>query len=425
MTYARVILNIVGTSRAAVGDESGIADLEQALEIGLELSLASHLHRTYHNLMESHRQMGRLEKSAEALAAERRSDERFGHQQQLRWVLGEEALDRYWRGDWETALARVDEFMAEIETGSPHYQEPLCRWVRGHIALARGDMSGADEDTARTVDLAGEQKDLQVLAPALAQRAFALIALGRSAEASGVVNELLALPLHYSSFIDLAWALSDLGRGAEFEQRAADIHSTPWRSAALAIAAGRFEAAADVLRGDGRRLPTRPMRGSGRATTTRYGARSPSTARSERPGTSRRERRCSPPRHEHGARGAQGRHRPLLRPGRVHVPCRKRHDPEDVAAVLRGYHGHVASELERFGGTVEKFIGDAVMALFGAPIAHEDDPERAVRAALAIRDWAQERGRARGAGSGSRPARRSCRWTRVPSRGRGWRPATS
>jgi class 3 adenylate cyclase/tetratricopeptide (TPR) repeat protein len=67
-------------------------------------------------------------------------------------------------------------------------------------------------------------------------------------------------------------------------------------------------------------------------------------------------------------------------------------DPEDVAAVLRGYHGHVRSELERFGGTVEKFIGDAVMALFGAPVAHEDDPERAVRAALVIRDWAEEAG---------------------------------
>ena len=48
------------------------------------------------------------------------------------------------------------------------------------------------------------------------------------------------------------------------------------------------------------------------------------------------------------------------------------------------------AELERYGGTIEKFIGDAVMALFGAPVAHEDDPERAVRAALAIRDWARE-----------------------------------
>src|SRR5919108_2389522 len=65
-------------------------------------------------------------------------------------------------------------------------------------------------------------------------------------------------------------------------------------------------------------------------------------------------------------------------------------DPEDVEAILRPYHERLRGELERFGGTVEKFIGDAVVAVFGAPQAHEDDPERAVRAALAIRDWATE-----------------------------------
>src|SRR4249920_723264 len=65
-------------------------------------------------------------------------------------------------------------------------------------------------------------------------------------------------------------------------------------------------------------------------------------------------------------------------------------DPEDVEAILRPYHARVREELERYGGTVEKFIGEAVMALFGAPTAHEDDPERAVRACLAIRDWAVE-----------------------------------
>ena len=61
-------------------------------------------------------------------------------------------------------------------------------------------------------------------------------------------------------------------------------------------------------------------------------------------------------------------------------------DPEDVRARLAPYYARVRSELERFGGTVEKFIGDAVVALFGAPAAHEDDPERAVRAAFAVRD---------------------------------------
>ena len=65
-------------------------------------------------------------------------------------------------------------------------------------------------------------------------------------------------------------------------------------------------------------------------------------------------------------------------------------DPEDVEAILRPFYDRLRTELEVRGGTVEKFIGDAVMAVFGAPIAHEDDPERAVRAALAIRDWARE-----------------------------------
>ena len=65
-------------------------------------------------------------------------------------------------------------------------------------------------------------------------------------------------------------------------------------------------------------------------------------------------------------------------------------DPEDVDAVLRPYHERLRTELERWGGTVEKFIGDAVVAVFGAPIAREDDPERALRAALAIRDWATD-----------------------------------
>jgi class 3 adenylate cyclase/tetratricopeptide (TPR) repeat protein len=65
-------------------------------------------------------------------------------------------------------------------------------------------------------------------------------------------------------------------------------------------------------------------------------------------------------------------------------------DHEDVRRILSRYHARVKDELERLGGTVEKFIGDAAMAVFGAPTAHEDDPERAVRAALAIRDWARE-----------------------------------
>jgi class 3 adenylate cyclase len=64
----------------------------------------------------------------------------------------------------------------------------------------------------------------------------------------------------------------------------------------------------------------------------------------------------------------------------------ERHDPEDVQSRLRPYHDAVRGEIESFGGVVEKFIGDAVVGMFGAPVAHGDDAERAVRAALAVRD---------------------------------------
>jgi class 3 adenylate cyclase len=61
-------------------------------------------------------------------------------------------------------------------------------------------------------------------------------------------------------------------------------------------------------------------------------------------------------------------------------------DPEDVRAILTPYHDCVRREIESFGGVVEKFIGDAVMAVFGAPTAYGDDAERALRAAFAVRE---------------------------------------
>ena len=60
-------------------------------------------------------------------------------------------------------------------------------------------------------------------------------------------------------------------------------------------------------------------------------------------------------------------------------------DPEDLTEVLGAYATAMREEIEAEGGTVEKFIGDAVMAAFGVPVAHEDDPSRALRAALRMR----------------------------------------
>jgi class 3 adenylate cyclase/tetratricopeptide (TPR) repeat protein len=65
-------------------------------------------------------------------------------------------------------------------------------------------------------------------------------------------------------------------------------------------------------------------------------------------------------------------------------------DPEEMREILRSYFTVLARRIQRFGGTVDKYIGDAVMAVFGAPVIHEDDAERALSAALAIRDAVAE-----------------------------------
>ena len=71
----------------------------------------------------------------------------------------------------------------------------------------------------------------------------------------------------------------------------------------------------------------------------------------------------------------------------------ERMDPEAVKALVDRTLRRLGEEIERFGGTIDKFIGDNVMGVFGAPIAHEDDPERAVRAGLAMQAAMEEASR--------------------------------
>jgi class 3 adenylate cyclase/tetratricopeptide (TPR) repeat protein len=69
-----------------------------------------------------------------------------------------------------------------------------------------------------------------------------------------------------------------------------------------------------------------------------------------------------------------------------------RRDPEDVRDVLQAYHRAAETAISSFGGNMEKFIGDAVMAVFGAPVSHGDDAERAVRAGLKVLESVKQLG---------------------------------
>ena len=79
------------------------------------------------------------------------------------------------------------------------------------------------------------------------------------------------------------------------------------------------------------------------------------------------------------------------------TPFAEGRDAEDVRETLTRYFDLASDVIGRYGGTVEKFIGDAVMAVWGAPVAHEDDAERAVRAGLDLVDAVPR------SGPGSRP----------------------
>src|ERR1700719_3719091 len=70
----------------------------------------------------------------------------------------------------------------------------------------------------------------------------------------------------------------------------------------------------------------------------------------------------------------------------------ERLDPESLRALLARYFNRMKAIVERHGGTVEKFIGDAVMAVFGVPVVHEDDALRALRAAVEMREALPELG---------------------------------
>ena len=110
----------------------------------------------------------------------------------------------------------------------------------------------------------------------------------------------------------------------------------------------------------------------------------------------------------------------VRRPRRLHRRSPRSASPEEVAEMLEGYFTHAVEAIFAAGGTLDKFIGDCVMAFFGAPVPQPDHAQRAVRAAIEIQ---------RGAGRpGTASARRAgCRRSRCASRSTAarWWSATS
>ncbi|MGH3033481.1 MAG: hypothetical protein ACRDON_02855 [Gaiellaceae bacterium] len=234
-----------------MGDLDGLADLERSIAIAGEANSPA-LARGYKNLSSALVDLGELERAFELQGMFKQAAEHFGQHFEVRWAEVELAFEHYVRGDWDEAIRIANTFIAAVEGGAPHYMEGPCRDLRSLIRLARGDPSGALEDSIAELDFARKVNDLQVLIPALATGAFVLVLTGRPADAAVLFDELLeSLPSEYFGWgicsFELAVALTDLGRGNELLGAAARAaRLTPWLEAAGALVSGEPARAAEI-----------------------------------------------------------------------------------------------------------------------------------------------------------------------------------
>jgi class 3 adenylate cyclase/tetratricopeptide (TPR) repeat protein len=242
---AQLLVNI-GTSRILMGDVQGMADIEEGLAVANTVKMPPTIHRGYVNLAETHVRHGRMADAFRMFAAARESNERYGHESGLFWLLGEEADLLYLAGDWEAALTKSEKLLELAGRGTGHYHEPSCRTVIAKIRLARDDVDGAVAEIERALELAERRRDPQLLSPVLAGRAQILVA-AEAAGAERAVDEALAVPVEFRAAVPLTWALVDLGRGDEVRTSLAGIGAPVWSEIATAIADGGFVRAADGL----------------------------------------------------------------------------------------------------------------------------------------------------------------------------------
>jgi tetratricopeptide (TPR) repeat protein len=237
------LLNTIGVARMMTDetDWGAFEDLEQSIALARASHAPDALVRGLANLAAIRLMAGEAGESSELMIEARNVAERFGHGVGVRWVQGQEPGFWYLEGRWDEAFRQADEFIVEVESGSPHYQEAECRLVRGRIRLARGDLDGALEDARKELVVARAAGDPQVLQPGLSFSARVYAATGNTAEADTLASELLEhAPLFGFYADDLAWTMRQLEREEEFLERAfppvaEGREPTPWRLAACAV----------------------------------------------------------------------------------------------------------------------------------------------------------------------------------------------
>ncbi|HEY0388041.1 MAG TPA: AAA family ATPase [Gaiellales bacterium] len=242
-------LQFAGMGRISAGDLRGREDVEGALALALEQSSEVSL-SCYGNLADIHKRLGDLDRAAELTADGLRAATRFGVAVQVRRFRAEDAVHRFWRGEWDDALRIAEEYLAAVDAGRHHQMEAEMRVLRGRILLSRGELDEARGEARRATVFARKTGHPYDVLPALAFGSRVAAAL-HDPEAGAAVDMLLA-ELASHQLLWAALALPDAVAAAGMLGREADLcailagapAATPWTRAALAHADGRSEDAA-------------------------------------------------------------------------------------------------------------------------------------------------------------------------------------
>jgi predicted ATPase/class 3 adenylate cyclase len=213
----------VGSARGLGGDETGIREIEEALELALATNQYAAASRAYNNLAVL------TDKATKSLELLRRAEEllyRIADFEGARYPRALRISNEFWLGRWNDALAEADEFIAECEAGRPHYQETSLRESRSLARVARGDGEGAIADVERALAIARVAADPQVLNPALCGAAWVYAELGLLDESRAAAAEVLAKPdVAFFGSEGLAVVVRRIGLADEFSAALTNVTS--------------------------------------------------------------------------------------------------------------------------------------------------------------------------------------------------------
>jgi tetratricopeptide (TPR) repeat protein len=247
----------IGSARSALGEDEGLEILGEAIEIARGANAAFDLCRGIGNLAAWRWMRGEVAQAVPLWRDALSEAQGYGQTGFVRWFRAVPLLTEYELGAWDDAMKRADDFIAEVEAGSPHYLAGTCHCYRAVIRLARGDEAGAVADADRALKLTERVKDPQALYPAAAFAAHIARELGDPRPIPSVEQFVDAvkvgrgLGFGLADVHVLAWSLTPLGRGAELADALEQFGQNPWALAGKAFARGDAIGAADILGGIG------------------------------------------------------------------------------------------------------------------------------------------------------------------------------